>query len=217
MMERIHNNRQALILGVAVLFMLLLVPYMLMIRPQSEEIAATDGEIARLQQENEIYQRKIDELTTEGTSELSEEEIARRLPADPNQEQIVNDLYNVGLATSVRLSDATFANENTAGGDQAAVSEAEPASGQVRSIYVTANIQGSYAAIKAWMSAIQDLPRLTSVEQFTLNKPYDFNGALLEATVTFTASYVPQSAPADAAAGTDPAGAAADGSGTVAP
>lgn len=193
MMERIHNNRQALILGVAVLFLLLLIPYMLIIRPQTEEVAASDGEIVRLQQENDIFQRKIDELTTEETSELSDTEIARKLPTDPNQEQVVIDLYNVGLATDVVLSNATFSSENSAVGDQALQSEAST-SNQVQSIYVTANIKGSYAGIKSWMSAIQDLPRLTAVEQFTLSKPYVFNSTLLEATVTFTASYLPQTA-----------------------
>ncbi|NGZ76079.1 type II secretion system protein M [Saccharibacillus alkalitolerans] len=196
MMERIHNNRQALVLGIAVLFLLLLVPYMLMIRPQTEDIAANEAEIARLQQENDVYQRKIDELKTVGAGELSAEQIAAKLPANPDQERIVTDLYKVGLETSVILSDASFSDENTAQASEAAQSAGSSAAGQVKSVYVTANIRGSYEGIKAWMSAIQDLPRLTSVEQFTLTKPYAFKGTLLEATVTFNASYLPQSSAA---------------------
>lgn len=186
-------------LGVAVLFLLLLVPYMLMLRPQSEEISVNDGEIVRLQQENDLFQRKIDELTAEGADDLSDEEIAQVLPTVSNQEQIVNDLYKVGVATSVRLSDATFSNENTAASQTDAGSQAS-VSGQVRSVYVTVNIQGSYDGIKNWMSEIQNLPRLTAVEQFRIDKPYVYRGTLLSATVTFTASYLPQAAsPADPA------------------
>ncbi|MEJ8303619.1 type II secretion system protein GspM [Saccharibacillus sacchari] len=208
MMERIHNNRQALILGVAVLFLLLLVPYMLMIRPQTEDIETQKSEVARLQQENEIFQRKIDELKGEGVGELSDEEIAQKLPATPNQEQIVTDLYKVGLATNVILSDATFASENPTSGS-ATAQTTETTTGQVNSVYVTANIQGDYASIKNWMTAMQNLPRFTSIEQFTLNKPYVFGSSLLDATVTFTASYLPRDASdavtADTTAGGDAA------------
>lgn len=201
MLERIHNNRQALILGVAVLFLLLLVPYMLMIRPQTEEIDTQNGEVARLQQENDIFQRKIDELKGGGTSELSDEEIAKKLPADPNQEQIVKDLYKVGLATNVILSDAAFSNENPI---SASATATDTASGsQVQSVYVTANIQGDYASLQNWMTAMQSLPRLTSIEQFTLNKPYVFGSSLLDASVTLRAVYLPQAATTDASGTTD--------------
>ncbi|CAM4395994.1 type II secretion system protein GspM [Saccharibacillus endophyticus] len=194
MMERIHNNRQALILGVAVLFLLLLVPYMLMIRPQTEKIQTQQSEVARLQQENDIFQRKIDELKSGETSELSEEEIAKKLPADPNQEQIVTDLYQVGLASDVVLSDATFAGTDPNSGTATAQTTDTATSGQINAMYVTVNIQGNYAQIKKWMTELQNLPRFTSVEQFTINKPYNFGSSLLDATVTFTASYLPQAA-----------------------
>ena len=194
MLERIHNNRQGLILGVAVLFLLLLVPYMLMIRPQSEDIAFQQGEVTRLQQENEIFGRKIEELKGAGAAELSDEEVTQKLPSNANQEQIVSDLYKVGLATNVILSDATFA-DNIPGSESAATETQTPVSGSVAGVYVTANIQSDYNGIKAWMKAIQNLPRITSIEQFSFNKPYVFSGSLLEATVTFKASYLPQDQP----------------------
>ncbi len=199
MMERIHNNRQALILGIAVLFLLLLVPYMLILRPQTEDIAANDGEIARLQQENDIFQRKIDELKAEGAGSLTAEQIEAKLPADANQEQIVTDMYTIGLDSEVTLTDAAFSNENAVSSDASAQAADATVSNQVQSVYVTANIQGSYEAIKLWMGAIQKLPRITTIEQFTLDKPYSFKSALLEASVTFKASYLPQAAPTDAA------------------
>ena len=190
MMERIHNNRQALVLGIAMLFLLLLVPYMLLLRPQTEQMTANESEIARLEQENGIYQRKIDELKAQNADRLSDEQIAQKLPAGPDQEQIVKDLYKIGMASGVVLADATFSNESTAA-DPAAQNTDVSASSGIRSVYVTAHVKGGYAGIKDWMAALQKLPRLTSVEQFTIDKPYVFNGVLLEATVTFTASYLP--------------------------
>lgn len=222
MMERIHNNRQALIMGLAVLFLLLLVPYMLILRPQTEDLAINDGEIARLQQENDIFQKKIDELKAEGAGSLTQEQIVAKLPAGANQEQIVTDLYNVGLDNEIILSDASFSDENTAATNTAAQPADTANTGQVKSIYVTANIQGSYKAIQSWMGAIQNLPRITSIEQFTLSKPYTFSGSLLEATVTFNASYLPADAaadtvPADGSTGTDAAGTGTDAETAPAP
>lgn len=222
MMERIHNNRQALVLGIAVLFLLLLVPYMLMIRPQTEDIAYNDSEIARLQQENDIFQKKIDELKAAGAGSLTDEQIVAKLPLDPDQEQIVTDLYNVGLDNDITLLDAAFSNEDVTTGTASAQVADATTSNQVKSVYVTANIQGSYEKIKLWMSAIQNLPRITMIEQFTLNKPYSFKNTLLDATVTFKASYLPPAAVADpaatdAAAETDTTGTETDDTVTPAP
>ncbi|GGN93049.1 hypothetical protein [Saccharibacillus kuerlensis] len=190
MMERIHNNRQALVLGIAVLFLLLLIPYVLIIRPQAEEKVSNDSEIAFLQQTNDLFQRKIDELSDQEVGGLSSEQIAQRLPEGPDQEQVVTDLYNVGLSTNVRLVDASFANEKSADGTVSPETNVGTPE-QIKSVYVTAKIQGSYEGIKSWMKEIQDLPRLTAIEQFTLNKPYVYKGSLLSATVTFSASYLP--------------------------
>ncbi|OWR27555.1 hypothetical protein CDO73_21705 [Saccharibacillus sp. O23] len=213
MLERIHNNRQALILGITVLFLLLLVPYMLMIRPQTEKIETQQSEVVRLQQENEIYGRKIDELKNQGAQNLSGEEIAEKLPSEPDQEQIVTDLYKAGLATNVILSDATFASESPVAGSATAQTTEAPQDGQIRSVYVTANIQGDYTGLKNWMSALQKLPRLTSIEQFKLNKPYVYSNSLLDATVTFTAIYLPSTV--DSSASSNAADATDAGAGTT--
>jgi len=197
MMERLHNNRQPLILGIAVLFLVLLAVYILLMRPNTEQIEINDSQITNLQQENDIFQRKIDELQAEGTGTLSEEEIAQKLPADSNKEQVIIDLNRIGDDTGVRLIDASFSDENA---NTAEASDSN-ATETVKSLYVTANIQGSYSGIKLWMDQLQNLPRLTAVEQISLQKPYLNSGnTLLSSTVTFKASYLPSAATADPAA-----------------
>ncbi len=225
MLERIHNSRQAIILGLAVLFLALLGFYMLLIRPDVETLKANESEVTRLQQENDIFQKKIDELTALGVTEFTEEEIAAKLPANANMEQIILDLKEAGEKADVRLSDAQFSeqSEDATLDVTTPISQALSSNG-LRSVYVTVNIEGGYTQIRDWMDRIQKLDRITTIDNFSFQQPYlpGNTSSLLSASVTFTASYLPPAAVADpaatdAAAGTDTTGTETDATVTPAP
>ncbi|MDO3412042.1 type II secretion system protein GspM [Saccharibacillus sp. CPCC 101409] len=212
-MQRILNNRQGVILGITGLFLLILVFYMLAVKPKVELWENQDNEIVGLQQQNTLMQSKIDELSKEESGSMTDEEMTAKLPPDADSQQIILDIQRIGQQASVRLSDATFAYEGE-GQDASAstpISKALTAEG-LRTVYVTVNVEGDYAHLRMWLDQLQQTERLTTVDSVGFQQPAVPN-TLLAATVTFTASYYPTAA--GTAADADGTSDAADAAGTT--
>ncbi|OWA36223.1 hypothetical protein B9G55_10270 [Saccharibacillus sp. O16] len=206
MMQRILNNRQGVILGITGLFLLILLFYVLAIRPKAELWKSQDVEIASLQQQNDLLQSKIEERTQEESSSMTPENVAAALPPDPDAEQLILDIKRIGeqASSSVRLSDATFSYEGGSAAPESttAISQALSANG-LRTVYVTVNVEGNYSQIRSWINQLQQTKRVTTVDSISFQQSIQPN-QLLSATITFTASYLPTtSAAAPAAADAD--------------
>lgn len=191
MMQRILNNRQGVILGITGLFLLILVFYVLAIRPKAELWNTQDLEITSLQQQNALLQSKLDERTQEQSGSMTDENIKAALPPGPDAEQLILDMKRIGEQASVRLSDATFSyGKDTADANSAtAISKALSAAG-LGTVYVTVNVEGNYMQLRSWIDLLQKTERVTTVDAISFQQSAQPN-QLLSATITFTASYLP--------------------------
>lgn len=199
-MEQINRYRSPIVLGVLVLFLLLFAFFLLGFQPTNTKIAEQEAEMAQLEQQNSLLQRKIDERQSAAGDSEAEEALLKRLPRGDASEQLILDLREIGIMSDARLKDIGFAAEDT-NPVQNMSGSGEAGFPGVKQLKMTALVEGTYSNVKSWMNALQLLPRIINVEAFSFQHSSN-SGNMISANITFTAYY-------EQPAGTDEAAAQA--------
>lgn len=192
-MEQINRYRSPIVLGVLVLFLLLFAFFLLGFQPTNTKIAEQEAEMAQLEQQNSLLQRKIDERQSSVENSEAEDALLKQLPRGDASEQLLLDLREVGTMSDARLKDIGFAAEDTNSVQDRSGSAAAVFPG-VKQLRMTALVEGTYSNVRSWLNALQLLPRIINVEAFSFQHSSN-SGNIISANVTFTA-YFEQ--PADA-------------------
>lgn len=192
-MEQINKNRQAIVLVLLLMFLLLLGFYRLAFMPEADKVSAQQREIGSLRAENDAAMERITRLRTEALDE-GESELLAALPAGDGAEQLIAELKAVSDRTGAKLKDITFTDSELS----------TPASFQsqadirlLRELRVSAVIEGDYGEIHRWLESLNGLSRTVTVTAFSFQQPYEIRtelnpGSLFPANISFTAYYEAQ-------------------------
>ncbi|WP_074111244.1 type 4a pilus biogenesis protein PilO [Paenibacillus sp. P46E] len=185
MMEQINKYRSPIVLGVLVLFLLLLAVFILGIRPTNHTIEEQNLQMSQLEQQNGLLQNKINELKSSAADHQEQESLLAQLPRGDNSEQLILDLRSIGTLTNARLKDIGFA-VGAGNRIQEMTGASEAAFPTVKQLKMTALVEGDYASVRNWMTALQLLPRIINVDSFSFQQS---SGSIISANITFTAYY----------------------------
>ncbi|RKP57208.1 hypothetical protein D7Z26_04285 [Cohnella endophytica] len=195
-MEIIRRNRSVAMVGFAFLFILLLLFYLLLIQPTSDEISANREELARVQGQIDLVQSKV-EQKQETRSEYSQDRVQAALPLTDNTEQVLLDINEIDKANGIDLQNVTFATGGGEGGDNKNTlysiigGETNPYP-SVKELKVNVVLEGKYSSLLAWLDQVQKLPRLISIDTFDISKPVaSAIDKPIVVNVAFTAFYDP--------------------------
>ncbi|MBP2001580.1 type IV pilus assembly protein PilO [Paenibacillus shirakamiensis] len=190
--ERISKYRNALILAIILMFVLLIGFYVLAVQPVRTEDHAQQEEISLVTEENARMQEKIASLNAAAQENAANGVMDQALPAVENTEQIIRDFKTISEKTSISLKDVQFTIP-TMNHIRIAKGDEKSPFPSVKEVNMTATIQGNLTQIRAWMDELQKLPRLLVVDSFTFEKPYEVSppGSIIDANVSFTAYYQP--------------------------
>ncbi|MDO7906598.1 type 4a pilus biogenesis protein PilO [Paenibacillus sp. JX-17] len=192
-MDKILKQRQVVFLGMAILFLILLVLYMFLLKPTLDAVAEQEVEIGSLEQQNETLRAKIAEFSTEDAGTGGSEAAKRAIPEGDDSKQLIVDLNQIGQRSSADLRDIQFttvsSKEDTSGTAQSETNSQLPDGTGL--IHMTGVLQGDYKQIHEWMNQLQKMPRFVSIEAFSFQQPYvqSASGSILTANVSFTAYY----------------------------
>lgn len=192
-MEQINKYRSPIVLGVLMLFLLLFVFFMFGVQPNNRKIADQDLQIGQLEQQNGLIQTKIDELKSSSEASQEQEALLAQLPRGDGSEQLILDLRTIGSYTNARLKDIGFAVGET-NPIQEMTGAADIAFPTVKQLKMTAIVEGDYASVRNWLTALQLMPRIINVDSFSFQQSGDEDsneeaGSIITANITFTAYY----------------------------
>lgn len=192
-MEMLSKNRNSVVLGTVLLFLLLLLVFLFGIRPLTGTIEERGEELDRIQKQNGLIQGKINEIKSANPSEDLDAAILKAmLPGTDDSEQLLLDLSRIGKETRVELKNASFAKMES-NRIHILAGSAEPLYPAIKELSVSTVVSGTYNEIREWMVELQEIRRLIVVDSFSFQQPYEFKepGSLLTANITFTAYYIP--------------------------
>ncbi|WEK53393.1 MAG: type 4a pilus biogenesis protein PilO [Candidatus Cohnella colombiensis] len=169
MAQWLNKNRQLVILGLVLLFLILMVLYVFLINPTSEEIDSKKTEIHSLEQNRTLYEKKIVQKQQAG-SDFNSNEIQSAIPLWDNTEQLLYDLTKIGEATHTEFRSISFARSenNQLQGIIGGEASQYPS---IRELKASIVLDGTYIDIMNWIESMQLLPRLIVIDSFSLEKP----------------------------------------------
>ncbi|ANF95744.1 type 4a pilus biogenesis protein PilO [Paenibacillus bovis] len=186
-MEQLTKSRPAILLVLALLFLILLAVYMLGVRPLSERTEQYDQNISQMQQEYDLLHQKLIELKGHAADQAV---LDQAVPMQDQSEQLLLSLQQIGQKSNARLTDVAFALKGSET-EQAAATNTQQLSINAGQIQMSAQVEGSYTEIKNWLNELQKLPRLINVDSFSFDEPYNPGKAAapITAKIVFTAYY----------------------------
>ncbi|MGF7049499.1 type IV pilus assembly protein PilO [Paenibacillus sp. DS2015] len=193
-METLNKHRNLIVMGTVILFLLLFAFYMLSLRPLTLQIEEQSMEMKQLGDQNQMIKAKVDELKAEDAAKdaMDSSKLHELLPDMDNSEQLLLDLSYIGNETYVELTDASFtlSDSNRVHLMSGSINPIFP---DVKEVTIAAVLKGTYDEIRQWMTELQNLPRLVSVDSFSFQQPYEERdpGSILTANVSYTAYYIP--------------------------
>lgn len=197
-MEQFNKYRSPIVLGVLVLFLLLFAFFLLGFQPTNNKIAEQESEISQLEQQNSLMENKIEELNSSAANDEEQDALLAQLPRGDGSEQLILDLRAIGTMTNARLKDIGFTLDDT-NPIQVMTGSPNVVFPTVKSIKMTAVVEGSYINVRNWMTALQLLPRIINVDAYSFQHSSDSNN-IISANITFTAYYEKSSEPSEPAA-----------------
>lgn len=197
-MEQINKYRSPIVLGVLVLFLLLFAFFLLGFQPTNNKIAEQESEMSQLEQQNSLMENKIEELNSSAANDEEQDALLAQLPRGDGSEQLILDLRAIGTMTNARLKDIGFTLDDT-NPIQVMTGSPNVVFPTVKSIKMTAVVEGSYTNVRNWMTALQLLPRIINVDAYSFQHSSDSNN-IISANITFTAYYEKSLEPSEPAA-----------------
>ncbi|WP_191089627.1 type II secretion system protein GspM [Paenibacillus spiritus] len=192
-MEQINKYRSPIVLGILVLFLALLAFYLLGARPLSEKIDQQQEELALLNQQNSLMEKKIDERKADGSADSEKAELLAQLPKGDNAETLILQLRQIELHTGARLKDIGFAvsEQNPI---QVMKGTSVPEYPTVKQLTMTAVVEGNYLSVSRWLYELYTMDRIVNVDSLsfqknTANGTSAAESGILTANVTFSAYF----------------------------
>lgn len=192
-MDLLSKNRNAVVLGMVLLFLVLLLAYLLSVNPKAKLVDERKADLDRVTSQNELIRNKIAQIKAEQSNEaMDPSEVSALLPNTDKSEQMLLDLSRISQDTLVDLESAAFTSLES-NRIAAMTGNPELLFPGVRELAVSAVVSGTYKEIRSWLDELQGVERMIVVDGFSFQQPYEFGepGSLLKANVTFTAYYLP--------------------------
>ncbi|TXK85392.1 type 4a pilus biogenesis protein PilO [Paenibacillus sp. N3.4] len=183
------NNTQTLLLFVAVLLFLGLFAFYYFLQiPSSNKVKAQESEIATLDKQVQLLNKKISDKQKEDVGP-SIKEIQAALPLWDNTEQLTLDLNKIKNDTKVTFNSIAYSvSDKTTQQGEANKKNAYP---NVREVKVTTAIMGTFKDITDAITQLQALPRLVNIDTVNYgNLPKDLTRRIT-VNLTFTAYFDP--------------------------
>ncbi|MCC3374610.1 type 4a pilus biogenesis protein PilO [Cohnella sp. REN36] len=168
-MEALTDKRKLIFIAVVLLFLLLLGGYLTFLQPLNASLSDQKDEIDRLNGQIRILTDKAAEKNREAGS-FSQADVQAALPLSDNTEQLLLDLQTIGRGADVELLGSTFSTAETNQLQTMFGMKTSPYP-SVKELKASVVLQGKYEQLLDWIDRLQRLPRLVSVDAFSLAKP----------------------------------------------
>ncbi|RIX54047.1 hypothetical protein D3P08_07280 [Paenibacillus nanensis] len=181
----LNKSQSMSIIAIIAMFLLLLVIFLIVLRPSFKEVEEQKRQVAQLEEQNAMLQ-KVLANKKEKTKDLPDD-VQKALPLWDNTEQMVVSMKELAAATNTSLSSISFSVSDT-NQIQAIAGGSEPLFPTVGELKVQTVIQGAYSEVRGWLVELQKLPRVVNVD--SVRYSVGASGEM-SAEVNFTGYYDP--------------------------